>query len=213
MSVLVPMCWMLKLPGSLSNQRICVSSAQDWLPQGRVPRPARAASHAVVRGSQAPRLACWSSATGAGLSWSSSLEEAGTGAEGNGEKGGAHGKRWGDGEAGAGAANTAATCDTEMFAWQGRRVDLPRRKNATCCAQDTRAPMNERRTANAHLHASLPRRLNGAEALVGLSLVQRYAFTYEFLLFRFFESRVIVLLFTWPTLKICTSQPLKKNDP
>jgi len=32
MSVLVPICWMLKLPGSLSNQRICSSSAQDWLP-------------------------------------------------------------------------------------------------------------------------------------------------------------------------------------
>ena len=87
-----------------------------------------------------------------------------------------HGKRWGDGE--TAAANTA-TRDTEMFAWQGRRVDLPRRKNATCCAQDTRAPMNERCTANAHLHASLPHRLNGAEALVGLGLVQRYGFTYS----------------------------------
>ena len=95
--------------------------------------------------------------------------------------------------------------DTEMFAWQGRHVDLPCRKNATCCAQDTRAPMNKRRTANAQLHVSLPHRLNGAEALVGLGLVQRYGFTYEFLLFRFFESRVIVFLFTWPTLKICTS--------
>jgi hypothetical protein len=86
-----------------------------------------------------------------------------------------HGKRWGDGE--TAAANTA-TRDTLMFAWQGRRVDLPRRKNTTCCAQDTLAPMNEWRTANAHLHASLPRRLNGAKALVGLGLVQRYGFIY-----------------------------------
>ena len=109
-----------------------------------------------------------------------------------------------DGET-AGQRQPTPQRDTEMFAWQGRRVDLPRRKNATCCAQDTLAPMNEWRTANAHLHASLPRRLNGAEALVGLGLVQRYGFSYEILLFRFFESRVIVFLFTWPTLKICTS--------
>ena len=74
-----------------------------------------------------------------------------------------------DGET-AGQRQPTPQRDTEMFAWQGRRVDLPRRKNVTCCAQDTLAPMNERRTANAHLHASLPHRLNGAEALVGLGL-------------------------------------------
>ena len=65
-----------------------------------------------------------------------------------------------------------------MFVWQGRRVTLPRRINATCCMQDTRAPTNERRTPNAYLHASITHRLNGAEALVGLGLVQRYGFTY-----------------------------------
>ena len=43
--------------------------------------------------------------------------------------------------------------------------------NETCCTQDTRTTSNERRTTNAYLHASLPRRLNGAEALVGLGLV------------------------------------------
>ena len=130
---------------------------------------AQACTSSLARGG--PRL----QGTQVGLSWSSSLEEAGTSAESNGVKGGAHGKPWGDGE--AAAANTA-TRDTEMFAWQGRCVELPRRKNATCCRQDTRAPMNERRTASAYLHASLPRRLNGAEALVGLSLVQQYGFTY-----------------------------------
>ena len=131
MSALVPVCWMLKLPG------IPKQSEDIWQFCSRLA--------SIGSGAQACCLH-EQPARAAQPAYTIKLG------------GGRHrrGRRWGEGRCAReasgrrrGSGGHTTTQDTEMFVWQGRRVTLPRRINVTCCMQDTRAPTNERRTPNA----------------------------------------------------------------
>ena len=115
MSALVPVCWMLKLPG------IPKQSEDIWQLCSRLA--------SIGSGAQA----CCLHEQPAGAAQPAYTIKLG---------GGRHrrGRRWGEGRCAReasgrrrGSGGHTTTQDTEMFVWQGRRVTLPRRINATCC--------------------------------------------------------------------------------